>query len=113
MVEWVPFTDPPPRRRPTDLNLRRRILDLAESPRRSGERQAGPLPSARAAQAPCRCCRCSACSSVCRQGAVLSRAPQAEADATWDIWGQRSGWIQRHYAAANAPPVQKSSLSCF
>lgn len=56
MVEWVPFTDPPPRRRPTDLNLRRRILDLAESPRRSGERQAGPgplpaLPRRRAAAA--------------------------------------------------------------
>lgn len=32
VVEWVPFTDPPPRRRPTDINLRKRIQQLADSP---------------------------------------------------------------------------------
>lgn len=39
VVEWVPFTDPPPRRRPTDVNLRRRIQQLADSP--TGSPRAG------------------------------------------------------------------------
>lgn len=39
VVEWVPFTDPPPRRRPTDVNLRKRIQQLADSP--SGSPRAG------------------------------------------------------------------------